>query len=91
MVRRSDIWHSLTQKRLLSPLCGWDRWGRRLPLRGAVRGGGGGTGTPRVPQDHGVAADVSEVASTIVFMASDDAGYISGEVISVGGAETFPF
>jgi len=39
----------------------------------------------------GRAADVSEVASAIVFVASDDAGYISGEVISVGGAETFPF
>jgi dihydroxycyclohexadiene carboxylate dehydrogenase len=36
-------------------------------------------------------ANVEEVASAIVFMASDDAGYISGEVISVGGGETFPF
>jgi dihydroxycyclohexadiene carboxylate dehydrogenase len=36
-------------------------------------------------------AMVQEVASAIVFMASDDAGYISGEVISVGGGETFPF
>jgi dihydroxycyclohexadiene carboxylate dehydrogenase len=34
---------------------------------------------------------VQEVASAIAFMASDDAGYISGEVISVGGGETFPF
>jgi dihydroxycyclohexadiene carboxylate dehydrogenase len=36
-------------------------------------------------------ATVQEVAATIAFMASDDAGYISGEVISVGGGETFPF
>ncbi len=36
-------------------------------------------------------AYVEEVASTIAFVASDDAGYISGEVISVGGGETFPF
>ena len=34
---------------------------------------------------------VQEVAAAIVFMASDDAGYISGQVISVGGGETFPF
>lgn len=37
------------------------------------------------------AATVQEVAAAIVFAASDDAGYISGEVISVGGGETFPF
>ena len=36
-------------------------------------------------------ANVEEIASTIAFVASDDAGYISGEVISVGGGETFPF
>jgi dihydroxycyclohexadiene carboxylate dehydrogenase len=36
-------------------------------------------------------AMVQEVAAAIVFMASDDAGFISGEVISVGGGETFPF
>ena len=36
-------------------------------------------------------AFVQEVASAIVFMASDDAGFVSGEVISVGGGETFPF
>ena len=36
-------------------------------------------------------ATVEEVAATIAFVASDDAGYISGEVISVGGGETFPF
>ena len=36
-------------------------------------------------------ATVQEVAAAIAFMASDDAGYISGEVISVGGGETFPF
>ena len=34
---------------------------------------------------------VQEVAAAIVFVASDDAGYISGQVISVGGGETFPF
>ena len=34
---------------------------------------------------------VQEVAAAIVFMASDDAGYISGQVISVGGGETFPY
>jgi dihydroxycyclohexadiene carboxylate dehydrogenase len=37
------------------------------------------------------AATVQEVAAAIAFVASDDAGYISGEVISVGGGETFPF
>jgi NAD(P)-dependent dehydrogenase (short-subunit alcohol dehydrogenase family) len=36
-------------------------------------------------------AKVEEVAAAIAFMASDDAGYITGEVISVGGGETFPF
>jgi dihydroxycyclohexadiene carboxylate dehydrogenase len=36
-------------------------------------------------------AMVQEIASAIAFMASDDAGYISGEVISCGGGETFPF
>ena len=36
-------------------------------------------------------ANVEEVASAIAFVASDDAGFISGEVISVGGGETFPF
>ena len=39
----------------------------------------------------GRGATAEEVASAIVFMASDDAGYISGQVISVGGGETFPF
>ena len=36
-------------------------------------------------------ARADEVAAAIAFMASADAGYISGEVISVGGGETFPF
>ena len=36
-------------------------------------------------------AMVEEVVSAIAFMASDDAGYISGQVLSVGGGETFPF
>ena len=36
-------------------------------------------------------ARVEEVASAIAFMASDDAGFVSGEVISCGGGETFPF
>ena len=36
-------------------------------------------------------ATVQEVAAAIVFVASDDAGFISGQVISVGGGETFPF
>jgi NAD(P)-dependent dehydrogenase (short-subunit alcohol dehydrogenase family) len=32
-----------------------------------------------------------EIASAIAFVASDDASFITGEVISVGGGETFPF
>jgi dihydroxycyclohexadiene carboxylate dehydrogenase len=36
-------------------------------------------------------AKVEEVAAAIAFMASGDAGYITGEVISVGGGETYPF
>jgi NAD(P)-dependent dehydrogenase (short-subunit alcohol dehydrogenase family) len=36
-------------------------------------------------------AMVEEVTAAIAFMASDDAGYISGQVLSVGGGETFPF
>ena len=36
-------------------------------------------------------AIVQEITTAIVFMASDDAGYISGQVLSVGGGETFPF
>ncbi len=36
-------------------------------------------------------ASVQEVVGAIAFMASDDAGYISGQVLSVGGGETFPF
>jgi dihydroxycyclohexadiene carboxylate dehydrogenase len=39
----------------------------------------------------GRAALVQEVAAAIAFMASDDAGFISGQVLSVGGGETFPF
>jgi dihydroxycyclohexadiene carboxylate dehydrogenase len=39
----------------------------------------------------GRGATAEEIASAIAFMASDDASYISGEVISVGGGETFPF
>ena len=37
------------------------------------------------------AAIVQEVTAAIAFMASDDAGYISGQILSVGGGETFPF
>jgi len=36
-------------------------------------------------------AMVQEVVAAIAFMASDDAGYISGQILSVGGGETFPF
>ncbi len=36
-------------------------------------------------------AVVQEVVAAITFMASDDSGYISGQVLSVGGGETFPF
>jgi len=32
-----------------------------------------------------------EQAATIAFLASDDASYVTGEVISVSGGETFPF
>jgi len=42
-------------------------------------------------QGLGREARVEEVASAIAFMASDDAGFITGEVISVGGGETYPF
>ena len=42
-------------------------------------------------QGLGRGATAEEVASAIAFMASDDASFISGEVISVGGGETFPF
>jgi dihydroxycyclohexadiene carboxylate dehydrogenase len=33
----------------------------------------------------------AEQAATIAFLASDDASYITGEVISVSGGETYPF
>ena len=58
---------------------------------------------PRAVDEHGNRAErplerglgrpalVQEVAATIAFMASDDAGFISGQVISVGGGETYPF
>jgi dihydroxycyclohexadiene carboxylate dehydrogenase len=36
-------------------------------------------------------AMVQEVVAAIAFLASDDAGYISGQMISCGGGETFPF
>ena len=36
-------------------------------------------------------AMVQEVTAAIAFLASDDAGYISGQVISCGGGETFPY
>jgi len=36
-------------------------------------------------QPHGRAADPAEVASVIAFLASDYAGYLTGEVLSVGG------
>jgi dihydroxycyclohexadiene carboxylate dehydrogenase len=42
-------------------------------------------------QGLGRGATAEEVASAIAFMASDDASFITGEVISVGGGETFPF
>ena len=42
-------------------------------------------------QGLGRGATAEEVASAIAFVASDDASFISGEVISVGGGETFPF
>ena len=39
----------------------------------------------------GRGATAEEIAAAIAFMASDDASFISGEVISVGGGESFPF
>jgi benzoate/toluate 1,2-dioxygenase reductase subunit len=36
-------------------------------------------------------ARAEEVAAAIAFVASDDASFITGEVISVGGGETYPF
>ena len=39
----------------------------------------------------GRGATAEEIASAIAFLASDDASFITGEVISVGGGETFPY
>lgn len=39
----------------------------------------------------GRGSTAEEQASAIAFLASDDASFISGEVISVGGGETYPF
>jgi NAD(P)-dependent dehydrogenase (short-subunit alcohol dehydrogenase family) len=67
---------------------------------GGERPGGGAWNTRRedgtrserpLTDGLGRGAMAEEVASAIVFMASDDAGYISGQVISVGGGETFPY
>ncbi len=39
----------------------------------------------------GRGSTAEEQAAAITFLASDDASFITGEVISVGGGETFPF
>jgi NAD(P)-dependent dehydrogenase (short-subunit alcohol dehydrogenase family) len=42
-------------------------------------------------QFRGKGSTAEEQAAAIAFLASDDASFITGEVLSVGGGETFPY
>ena len=44
-----------------------------------------------VEQPMGRGGTAEEQASAIVFLASDDASYITGQVLPVGGGQTYPF
>ena len=46
--------------------------------------------TQPLAEGLGRPSSAEEQAAAIAFLASDDASYITGEVISVGGGETFP-
>ena len=48
------------------------------------------TSTQPLVEGLGRTSTAEEQAAAIAFLASDDASYITGEVISVGGGETFP-
>jgi NAD(P)-dependent dehydrogenase (short-subunit alcohol dehydrogenase family) len=46
--------------------------------------------TQPLAEGLGRPSNAEEQAAAIAFLASEDASYITGEVISVGGGETFP-
>jgi NAD(P)-dependent dehydrogenase (short-subunit alcohol dehydrogenase family) len=52
---------------------------------------GGRTATQPLVEGLGRQARAEDQAAAIAFLASDDAAFITGEVISVGGGETLPF
>ncbi len=52
---------------------------------------GGRTSTQPLVEGLGRQARAEDQAAAIAFLASDDAAFVTGEVISVGGGETLPF